>query len=653
MVSLRRRFAARALALGVGYALLALLTASCVGESAATAGPISSPESTAGAKPLPAPVSVRADPQGGPPADSTFVALPHARAEFGRLGGAAYQIEMPDHWNGELVLYMHGFQSLAASASVEPPAIRAYLIRNGYAWGASSFSSTALIPGRAADETAALWDRFARTYGRPVRSYVMGESMGGAATFIAAERYADRFDGALGLCGYAGQSAESQIVGDYFVAGAYVAGITQADFDAQPDVTKLINERIRPALTTPANERAFEDILVALTGGPRPFDRAGLRAEDATNWLRAAILVGAGIAYNSDRTYVLPAALGATAAAFDRAAVRIAPDLARVSAFNDGNVTTGKLEMPLLTLHTTGDWQVPVDQEQTLLKQVDAAGRSDLLVQRLIQAAPHCGFTLGEWEQGFADLVDWVATGNKPAGDDLHTADLREAGARFTLAPRFGSAASATLPGADQRLLVHGSITLDGEPLVGGFFRVEVNRDGLRQVCSITADGINAGQFESVVASERELAGCGGPGSLVALDVYAGGRLFVSPEVPWPVSGHDITLDASFARTDAAPARVTVLSGGALDASGNPLPPGTRVDAYIGGVLCGVSSLPHGLMQAASPDAYEILIAGPESRAGCAEDGTISFRLNGAPVAVTATNGLHPEQVSLDLTLAP
>ena len=99
---------------------------------------------------------------------------------------------------------MHGFEDFGPEAGVSAPDLRAYLVAQGYAWGASSFSSTSWIPGRATDETAALWDHFASTYGRPQRTYVVGLSMGGAAGHIAAERHADRFDGVLALCGAAG-----------------------------------------------------------------------------------------------------------------------------------------------------------------------------------------------------------------------------------------------------------------------------------------------------------------------------------------------------------------------------------------------------------------------------------------------------------------
>ncbi len=118
---------------------------------------------------------------------------------------------------------MHGYGELRPEAGVTPPGIRGFLIGQGYAWAASSFSSTSLIPGRAADETAALWDLFARRYGRPRRTYVTGQSMGGMATHIAAERYGNRFDGALALCGSAGQTPAVSADADFFVAGAHAA----------------------------------------------------------------------------------------------------------------------------------------------------------------------------------------------------------------------------------------------------------------------------------------------------------------------------------------------------------------------------------------------------------------------------------------------
>src|SRR4051794_36755433 len=195
---------------------------------------LASSAEVAGAKPLPPPVQVRPEPEGVTLGDPAFQPLPGARAEFGRLGGSVYQLEVPRRWNGRLVLYLHGYGELRPTAELSPPGIRRYLIGHGYAWGASSFSSTSLIPGRAADETAALWDLFARRHGRPEQAYVTGQSMGGAATHVAAERYGDRFDGALALCGAAGQTPALSIDSDFFAAAAYAAGVTQQEYDTTP-----------------------------------------------------------------------------------------------------------------------------------------------------------------------------------------------------------------------------------------------------------------------------------------------------------------------------------------------------------------------------------------------------------------------------------
>lgn len=420
----------------------------------------------AGAGALPPPVVVRSEPQGVKLADPAFSALPDARAYYGRLGGSVYQIEIPDRWNGRLVLYMHGFQGLSPVASVEQPSLRDYLIRNGFAWGASSFSSTALIPGRAADETAALWDYFAKTFGRPTWTYVTGPSMGGAATNIAAERYGDRFDGALSLCGFAGQTAIAQLIGDYFVAGAYAAGVSQAEFESTP-IGQLIYGRIVPALADPAKHTTFEQIMLDLTGGPRALDDEGFRLEEATNWARAGILVSFRVVSNRDRVYRLGPLSSVSSADFNRGVIRLDPNPANLQNFTAGNELSGLLQMPLVTLHTTGDWQVPIDQEQILRRTVNAAGRGDLLVQRTIRDPKHCGFTNVELAQGLNDLMAWTERGIKPQGEDVTIRDLRGLATAFTLTPRVGTPEAERVVGASQRVTLSGRLTLDGQPLQG------------------------------------------------------------------------------------------------------------------------------------------------------------------------------------------
>jgi pimeloyl-ACP methyl ester carboxylesterase len=555
---------------------------------------------------------------------------------------------VPARWNGRLLLYMHGFEELGPEAQATAPDMRRYLIGRGYAWGASSFSSTSLIPGRAADETAALWDYFARTYGRPRRTYVNGLSMGGMATHIAAERYGNRFDGALAMCGSAGQTQAVSAEADFFAAGAFAAGVTQAELDASGDVGRLIRERILPALRDPQVHERFEQIMVDLTGGPRLFDREGFHLEEETNWRRAGLLVAAGLAPNRDTSYWLGPASGVTSEVFNRAVVRLRTNDELLAGFVAGNETTGRLQLPLLTLHTTGDGQVPIEQARILRRRVDAAGKRRLLVQRVIHDPSHCGFTTTEMEAGLRALVAWVERGVKPKGHDVLVGDLRTLRRTFELSPRPGTPEADRVRGARDRVVVRGSLRLDGAPFDARWLGAVVRRGGLTTPCQYTLAPVTNGRYEITVLADAESTGCGAPGAEILLWTFARDRkLYTGAAVRWPGNGRATSFDSSF--STAAPHGAAPLtsdfSGEVFRRGGRHVPPGTRIEAYVGDTRCGVASV----RRTGNFAGYILAVAGPDSVAGCAAGATLTFRINGRPALETAVN--EPGRgMPLDLT---
>src|SRR5690242_14482109 len=54
-----------------------------------------------------------------------FTALPGATVHTGIRDGAAYRIEVPQRWNGQLVVYAHGYRGTGKSVYVESPDLRA------------------------------------------------------------------------------------------------------------------------------------------------------------------------------------------------------------------------------------------------------------------------------------------------------------------------------------------------------------------------------------------------------------------------------------------------------------------------------------------------------------------------------------------------
>jgi hypothetical protein len=93
---------------------------------------------------------------------------------------------------------------------------------------------------------------------------------------------------------------------------------------------------------------------------------------------------------------------------------------------------TGRLTVPLLTLHESGDAWVPLSLEQSYRRRTIAAGTDRLLVQRVMRAGSHCGFDGEMREQAFDDLVAWIERGVRPAGEDVLAPDLSRVGVTWT-----------------------------------------------------------------------------------------------------------------------------------------------------------------------------------------------------------------------------
>ena len=80
---------------------------------------------------------------------------------------------------------------------------------------------------------------------------------------------------------------------------------------------------------------------------------------------------------------------------------------------------TGKLSIPLLTLHTTDDPTVSFSQEAAYTAVVAKAGASSSLVQQSVDRYGHCNANATELLNSFQGLLGWVNYGVKPAGGNV------------------------------------------------------------------------------------------------------------------------------------------------------------------------------------------------------------------------------------------
>src|SRR2546426_5269960 len=76
-----------------------------------------------------------------PPLTPALVGGVPATVKQGVHEHAAYDIEVPPNWNGELVMWAHGYRGQGFVLTVDPPAylMRQKLLDQGYAWAASSY----------------------------------------------------------------------------------------------------------------------------------------------------------------------------------------------------------------------------------------------------------------------------------------------------------------------------------------------------------------------------------------------------------------------------------------------------------------------------------------------------------------------------------
>jgi hypothetical protein len=351
---------------------------------------------------------------------------------WGVHGGAGYRVEVPSNWNGELVLYAHGFRGNGLELTVSNPPIRRYLIEHGYAWAASSYATNGYDVTQGVKDTHDLGTRFNGLVGNPSRVYFTGTSMGGHITGVAIEQYPNAYVGAMPMCGVMGDNK----LFDYFVenhlAAHALAGVP-VPFPFPANYTATVVPQLRtlfgtpfPTTLTPLGQQ-FAGVVENLSGGRRPMFDPGFRfAQTGGNFLLSqGVGAAEGTRTNVDTVYQIDAdpALSNEELALNANILRI--DLDPQARHKQGlagvPAIAGQLRIPVVSLHTLGDLFVPFSMEQIYARRAAANGSADRLVTRAIRDINHCGFNTVEMERGFADLVSWVTNGTKPAGDDILT----------------------------------------------------------------------------------------------------------------------------------------------------------------------------------------------------------------------------------------
>lgn len=421
----------------------------------------------------PAPEETRAqDARTFSPADptaTTFTAMAAAPGDVtdmsttsrwaGVLGGASYRVEVPPNWNGKLVMYAHGYAGTGAALGVNNPSIRRYLVQNGYAWAASSYSKNYYDVRVGVEDTNALALEFpkiaaanGRTLATPSKFFITGVSMGGHITAAAIEAetaataiHKVKYSGAVPMCGVVGDTELFNEFAAMQVTAQALAGVPAYPTQNWVDINGLVTTALFgvPVLGNVVTPTAgagtqYKSVLQNITGGPRPMFDIGLQygrafasaygtfiADPTTPYGSVTGILNKNVLDTTGFTYTIDGDAAASTA-LNASAQKISPTADANRLRRDGlrwiPKANGEFKIPVVSIHTLGDLFVPFSMEQVYQKRVTAKGNGGYLVQRAIRGISHCDFTTAEQVTAFDDMVTWEAGGPKPAGDDVVTA---------------------------------------------------------------------------------------------------------------------------------------------------------------------------------------------------------------------------------------
>ena len=339
----------------------------------------------------------------------------------GEISGASFSLLRPRHWNGDLVLLVHG------SIAEEFEELASELVSGGF-----GVAFTALPPGSGEGSalkeitiaTRVVESQFSSHFGQSDQTYLFGFSRGAHNMSQLLETSPAKYSGMLSICGGNGGT---QLQWDYFFTARilfdyYFPGVLPGTPDRMPalDLDTFLGT-IAPDVIDAISLNPLAAIEMASV------DQYELRYNDLEELVSGIVqslaihsigvndLLSAANGNPFDNTLMIYSGTGDDVA-LNAGIVRLRADQpARqyLRVWYEPNGSIGST--PVLLLHTSRDPIVPEsannDKYEAL---VQSTGNEDFLVRRVVDRFGHCTFGPAEIVSNFAALVSWVETGGTP-----------------------------------------------------------------------------------------------------------------------------------------------------------------------------------------------------------------------------------------------
>lgn len=385
----------------------------------------------------------------------------------GKLEGAQFALGIPAGWQGDGLLYAHGYSTPGMPVEVaEDPAEKgpgtgllgdAY--RQGFAVGHSAYDKAGLGVETGVRNTVRLRDFLAKLGGK--RVYVLGDSMGGGIVVALLEKYPHAFAGGFARCGVIdswrtllAQITDQRLAYNYFTHGTPYAlpgpqDATRNAISSLPPTgmpnsqaqghvfQKMLDVAATPlalwnaAAKSPGGAEAKIVRNVTAIGG-FDYDAASLAFPLVTTALGAEDMTataGGWVYDNRRKRYDAPGLSRDEVKALNGGIQRVQADRRALAYLDRWYEATGWIGVPLIVMHNRTDSLVPYAQQRAYVRKVERAGRARWLAAYTVPAtrAPlpvggvegytHCGFSKQQNRAAWAALRSWVEHGERPALD--------------------------------------------------------------------------------------------------------------------------------------------------------------------------------------------------------------------------------------------
>ena len=345
-------------------------------------------------------------------------AIPGPCIDGDLVSGAQSRICVPlAGWNQQLVVFAHGYIEASRPldfyhldfGGVNLPLL---VQSQGFAFATTTYRQNGLAIREGANDIRELIAAFTSQRGAPQRTFITGASEGGLIATLLLEQSPEMFSSGLAACGPVGSFrgqvnyvGDFRVLFDYFFPGVIPGTVVDVPADVPPNWYRVYLPRVLFALQSNPG-RALE--LMRTSGAA--YDPANLLTIGQTTanilWYNifggtdAENKLGGNPYGNRLRLYFG----SSNDFRLNLRVQRYTASPTAVAEMTRHYETTGRLERPLVTLHTRGDDVVPFWHEPLYLAKVLLTGNSGLLPLP-VDRYGHCNFNANELLTAFALMV--------------------------------------------------------------------------------------------------------------------------------------------------------------------------------------------------------------------------------------------------------